>query len=189
MTHPVYQWDYEQQTDEICPFPETCSSILLPHSLQVIYAWNSLCSDAQLNIFWAMKYNLASDWRVSGQLKSRQHQCSNHVYEHLQLDSQCLCFTLGSWWVSNYLEDTYLIRKTIVLFKCHVKWKLLNHVWLFATPYTVHGILQARILEWVAVPFSRESCQPMDRTQVSRIACRFFTSWAMREAQMSYDGI
>ena len=42
--------------------------------------------------------------------------------------------------------------------------------------YTVHGILQARILEWVAFPFFRESSQPRDRTQVSRIAGRFFTS-------------
>ena len=33
--------------------------------------------------------------------------------------------------------------------------------------YTVHGILQARILEWVAIPFSRGSSQPRDRTQVS----------------------
>ena len=36
--------------------------------------------------------------------------------------------------------------------------------------YTVHGILQARILEWVAFPFSRGSPQPRDRTQVSHIA-------------------
>ena len=42
--------------------------------------------------------------------------------------------------------------------------------------YTVHGILQARILEWVAFPFSRRSSQPRDRTQVSHIADRFFTS-------------
>ena len=41
---------------------------------------------------------------------------------------------------------------------------------------TVHGILQARILEWVALPFSRGSSQPRDRTQVSHIAGRFFTS-------------
>ena len=41
--------------------------------------------------------------------------------------------------------------------------------------YRAHGILQARILEWVA--------QPKDQTQVSRIADRFFTSWAIREAQ------
>ena len=42
--------------------------------------------------------------------------------------------------------------------------------------YTVHGILQARILEWVAFPFSRGSSQLWDQTQVSRIAGGFFTS-------------
>ena len=40
---------------------------------------------------------------------------------------------------------------------------------------SVHGILQARILEWVAIPFSRGSSRPRDRTRVSCIACRFFT--------------
>ena len=47
---------------------------------------------------------------------------------------------------------------------------------------TVHGILQARTLEWVAVPFSRGFSRPRDQTQVSRITSRFFTSWATREA-------
>ena len=42
--------------------------------------------------------------------------------------------------------------------------------------YTVHGVLQARILEWVAVPFSRGSSQPGDQTLVSHIAGGFFTS-------------
>ena len=42
--------------------------------------------------------------------------------------------------------------------------------------YAVHGILQARILEWVAFPFSRGSSQPEDQTQVFRIAGRFFTN-------------
>ena len=42
--------------------------------------------------------------------------------------------------------------------------------------YTVHGILQARILEWVDAPFSRGSSQPRDRTQVFCIAGGFFTS-------------
>ena len=54
--------------------------------------------------------------------------------------------------------------------------------------YTVHGILQARILEWVAVPFSKGSSQPRDRTQVSHIAGRFFTSWATREAPEYWNG-
>ena len=43
---------------------------------------------------------------------------------------------------------------------------------------SVHGIVQARILEWAAMPFSRGSSGPRDLTQVSRIAGRFFTAWA-----------
>jgi len=47
---------------------------------------------------------------------------------------------------------------------------------------SVHVILQARIREWVAIPFSRGSSQPRDWTQVSCIAGRFFTIWVMRVA-------
>ena len=53
---------------------------------------------------------------------------------------------------------------------------------------TVHGILQARILEWVGFPFSRGSSQPRDLTQASCIAGRFFTSWATRKAQEYWSG-
>ena len=48
--------------------------------------------------------------------------------------------------------------------------------------FSVHGILQARILEWVAMPSSRGSSRSRDWTQVSCIAGRFFTIWATREA-------
>ena len=48
---------------------------------------------------------------------------------------------------------------------------------------SVHGILQARILEWVAISFSRGSSRPRDRTQVSRIAGRRFILWVTREAR------
>ena len=47
---------------------------------------------------------------------------------------------------------------------------------------SVHGILQVRILEWVAIPFSMRYSWPRDGTQVSCIAGRFFTIWAIREA-------
>ena len=47
---------------------------------------------------------------------------------------------------------------------------------------SLHEILQARILEWVAMPSSRVSSQPRDRTQVSSTASGFFTIWAPREA-------
>ena len=48
---------------------------------------------------------------------------------------------------------------------------------------SVHGILQTKILKWVAIPFSRGSSQPRDRTQVSCIASKFFTIWATRESE------
>ena len=47
----------------------------------------------------------------------------------------------------------------------------------------VHGILQARILEWAAFPFSRRSSQPRNRTQVSCIAGGFFTGWATKSTK------
>ena len=47
---------------------------------------------------------------------------------------------------------------------------------------SVHGILQARILQWVFIPFSRESSWPTDWTWISCTAGRFFTIWATREA-------
>ena len=56
-----------------------------------------------------------------------------------------------------------------------VKCWLLSHVWLFATPWTVTQqaplsmIFQARILEWVAISYSRGSSQPRDRTHISCI--------------------
>ena len=48
--------------------------------------------------------------------------------------------------------------------------------------FYVHGISRARILEWVAIPFFRESSRPRDWTWVSCTAGRFFTIWATREA-------
>ena len=72
--------------------------------------------------------------------------------------------------------------------KVKVKVKSLSRVQLFATPWTVayqalrslsvHGIFQARALEWVAISFSRESSRPRDQTQVSCIAGEFFTAEA-----------
>ena len=63
--------------------------------------------------------------------------------------------------------------------------KLLSRVPLFATPmdcslpgFSIHGIFQARVLELVAICFSRGTSQPRDRTQVSCIAGRHFTLWA-----------
>ena len=60
--------------------------------------------------------------------------------------------------------------------------------WTSPPGSSVHGILLARMLEWVAIPFSRGSSRPRDRTQVSSVSCLasgFFTVWATREALYS----
>ena len=51
---------------------------------------------------------------------------------------------------------------------------------------SVHGIFQARVLEWVAISFSRGSSQPRDWTWVSCIVDRHFTVWATREVMSDH---
>ena len=54
--------------------------------------------------------------------------------------------------------------------------------------FSVHGILQARTLEWVAISFSRGSSRSRNQTWVSCITGRFFSDWALREALTWYEG-
>ena len=82
------------------------------------------------------------------------------------------------------------IKTTMKYHLTHVRMraKFFSHVRLFATPWTVayqdslsmgfsiHGIFQARLLEWVAISFSRGSSRPRDQTQVSCIVGRRFPS-------------
>ena len=93
--------------------------------------------------------------------------CSHKIKRHLLLGRKTMT-NLGS-----ILKSSDITLPT----KVHlVKVKVAQSCLTLCNPmdYTVHGILQARILEWVAFPFSRGSSQPRDRTQVSRLAGRFF---------------
>ena len=111
-------------------------------------------------------------------------------------------FNISDWW-RDILGLRWMVMKTPIcaeqhgisrpgekIWRAEIKWSgsLLCHVLFFATmDYTVHGTLQTRILDWVAVPCFRESSQPRNRTQVSWIAGGFFTSWATRKAQEWYS--
>ena len=91
--------------------------------------------------------------------------------------------TENTWGPVNFTSTVYLT----------LKWSEVKVAQLCLTlcdpmDYTVHGILQARILERVAFPFSRGSSKPRDWTQVSRVAGGFFTSWSTREAQEYWNG-
>ena len=90
---------------------------------------------------------------------------------------------LADWTMSQILE---LWQVPKLFLWGEVKWmKVTQSCLTLCNPmdYTVHVIIHARILEWVAVFFSRGSSQPGDGIQVSCIAGRFITSWATREAK------
>ena len=107
-------------------------------------------------------------------------------WTHISCDS----FIGGRVFIAEPLGKPYIHIYTSIYIYTHiymylkVKVKVAQSCLTLCDPmdYTVHGILQARILEWVACPFSRASSQHRDRTQVFHIAGRFFTSWATRGA-------
>ena len=113
---------------------------------------------------------------------------------------QCSCLEnpmdRGAWWATIHRVAKGQTRlkqlsthRTCHLFLCQCEVKATQLCLTLCNPidYRVHGILQARILEWLAFPFSRGPSQPRDWTQVSCIAGEFFTSWATREAPRDWD--
>ena len=95
------------------------------------------------------------------------------------------CF--GRWilyhwatWGSRYMLQDDFYSENQPLFPL-VKWKSLSHVWLFATSWYSPWNSPGQNTGVGSLSFPRGSSQPRDWTQISRIAGRFFTSWAMRE--------
>ena len=95
-----------------------------------------------------------------------------------------------SWWWNLSGSSFQASGSLLCLMFCLcAKWKSLKCVTLCnPMDYTVHEILQARILEWVAFPISRGSSPPRNQTQVSHIADGFFASWATKEGQEYWSG-
>ena len=80
-----------------------------------------------------------------------------------------------------------LVRKLSTKWSHSVVFDLCNPMDCILPGSSIHGIFQARILEWVAISFFRGSSQPRDRIQVSRTAGRLFTVWATREAPSNWQ--
>ena len=85
-----------------------------------------------------------------------------------------LSVVLMGWFPLFYLPDHLFL----LLWKAKVKVTQSCTTLCSPKDYIFHGIPQARIMEWVAIPFFKGSSQPRDRTWVSHIAGRFFTIWA-----------
>ena len=109
----------------------------------------------------------------------------------------------GAWWATvhrvakswTWLKWLSTHARTHIYIHIYTCCVVLSSSVLHATPWTIAGqaplsmgILQARILESVAMPSSRRSSQPRDQIQVSRIAGRSFSIWATREAREHWSG-
>ena len=100
------------------------------------------------------------------------------------------------FWVCQFLLHIYFrINHMCITHLCVCVCVLVNQLCLTLCNYmncsslgfSVHEVLQARILEWVAIPFSRGSSWLRDQTMVSCIVGRFFTIWATREAHNTFS--
>ena len=90
-------------------------------------------------------------------------------------------FCFAYFWLFIYSQGYFLIIEVFINYLT-----LCNPMDCILAGSSVHGILQARILKWVAISFSRGSSQPRDQTQVSCSVGRyFFTNWATRETPES----
>ena len=112
-------------------------------------------------------------------------RCETHTSPHSAEGSLCVPLSAAP---RTHSIEIFLNEQLRHLLECKA-WKLESVSCLVLSDYdamdppgsSVHGILQARTLEWVAFPFSRGSSQPRDQTHVFHIAGRFFTVWATRE--------
>ena len=131
---------------------------------------------------------------------------------HFHFDFATMILSLSYSWDLGYKKsqstlDSWLIKKKRLFQSIHcscwgqliksAKWKevkvshscpiLCDPVDCSPPGSSVHGILQARILEWVAIPFSMGSSPPGDQTRVSCIAGRFFIVWVTRKTQRKLE--
>ena len=116
---------------------------------------------------------MVADFILRGSKITEDGDCSHEIKRHL---------LLGRKVMTNLVVSSSNENHSVVSDSCDpMDWS--------PPDSSVHGILQARILEWVAISFSRVSSRPRNWTHVSWIAGRFFTDWARREALTNLDSI
>ena len=105
------------------------------------------------------------------------------VVNYISIDNEKICIPYFLWGANNSLNKCVAFIES--------ESESLSHIaWLFANPmnYTVHGILQPRILEWKVFPLLQGIFPNRDWTQASHIAGGFLTSWVTREVQEYWSG-
>ena len=122
-----------------------------------------------------------STFRLSESLNSQSRVLFfHHFVSDLRFWTQHFTIYMNTLQIQDILYDNGKWKVTVL--GAQLSLTLRNPMDCSPPGSSVHGILQVKILKWVAFPFSRGSSQPRDQTQVSCIAGRFFTIWAIREA-------
>ena len=107
---------------------------------------------------------------------------SSELVSHLGWSAWVVLMRSWAWWVWGCPRITSTKQQVLVVQSCLILYKSMD---CSLPGSSARGILQARILEWVTIPFSGGFSWPRDQTRVSCIAGRFFIVWATREAPMS----
>ena len=126
------------------------------------------------------------DWVTSLSLSGRYYKCQNnhqiktHMTQKLELSemkSKRIMITM-----LKTSKGTFFLHPSDVYVRGFLLYPTLcNPIDCSLPGFSVHGIIQAIVLEWIAISFSRGSSQPRARTRVSHIVDRLFTIWATRE--------
>ena len=147
---------------------------------------------------WEYKTTLPASWETCMQVKKQQNLTWNNWLVpnwERSMTSLYIChpayltymqstsYKMPGW--MNHKLDSRLESERKVAQSCPT---LCNSMDCSLPGSSLHGILQARVLEWVAISFSWGSSWPRDQTQVSRIPGRHFNLWATREAQSRLMG-
>ena len=162
-------------------------------------------------MLWFLPVIDKEPWKDFGQMMSRSLSTEEHGWLCSEVEVKIMVWSEDHWLLYYlFCIKIFLLKYiwfTMWCFRCIAKWfsfhtrvcvcvcvcalshsGMSNSLWPHALqpfrllcPWDSPGILQARILEWVAMPSSRGSSQPRNRTQVSHTAGRFFTIWATRE--------
>ena len=113
------------------------------------------------------------------------HIAFSELFSFLSSVHFTLCFIIEGYLKYMFFPGfLFLFKVKVLVTQSHPI--LCNPLYCSPPGSSVHGIFQARILEWVAISSSRGSSRPRDWTWVSFIAGRFFTIWATREAQFLF---
>ena len=139
-------------------------------------------SASEQSFEWIFKPDFLYDWLIWSPCSPKDSQEASPTSQFKSTNSSVLCFLYGPTLTSTHDYGKNHSFDSLSLLSYSVMSDSCDPMDCSLPGSSVHGILQARILEWVAILFSRVSSWPRYWTQVSCIADRFFTNWAMREA-------